>query len=305
MIRYIMILTALMILAGCGQKDSATHDDGKLDIVATTGMITDIVQKVGGDQVVVYGMMGPGVDPHLYKATKGDMDNLDKADMVFYNGLHLEAKLTDVLEMMGRNKTTVAVSREVPDSLLRFPKGFEGHPDPHIWFDLSLWERAVNTVGEALAEKDPANAEQYQQRAQALADSVSQLHDWITAEIATIPKDKRVLVTAHDAFGYFGRAYDIEVEGLQGISTVTEAGLYDVTQMVDMLTERGISAVFVESSVPRKAIEAVVDGCHDKGHALEIGGELYSDAMGEIGSPTGNYLGMVKYNVTTIVNALK
>ncbi|MBD3258040.1 manganese transporter, partial [candidate division GN15 bacterium] len=192
-----------------------------------------------------------------------------------------------------------------PDSLLRHPAEYDGQPDPHIWFDFSLWSMAVGEIGDALAKLDPDHAEQYQVNTQALTDSLTGEHERIKTQIAVIPEERRVLVTAHDAFGYFGDAYHIEVEGLQGISTVAEAGLHDVTQLVDMLVKRKIKAVFVESSVSKKAIESVVEGCRSRGHKVVIGGELFSDAMGEAGTPEGTMLGMMRYNVSTIVNALK
>jgi manganese/zinc/iron transport system substrate-binding protein len=249
--------------------------------------------------------MGPGVDPHLYKATKGDLDLLDEADMIFYNGLNLEAKMTHILEKMGSEKTTAAVGRAIPDSLLRYPEHFEGHPDPHIWFDVSLWAMAVLEVGNQLVNADSVNVQFYLERTDAYLDSLEALHNWVHEQIAAIPESQRVLVTAHDAFGYFGRAYLIEVEGLQGISTVTEAGLLDVTNMVDLLVNRKIKAVFVESSVPQKAINSVVEGCRARGHEVIVGGELFSDAMGAAGTPEGTYLGMVRHNVNTIVKALR
>lgn len=290
-------------LFGCGEPQSRRSD--RLFVVATTGMIGDAVRRIGGDLIDVAAIMGPGVDPHLYKASKGDLDLLARSDVIFYNGLNLEAKMAAVLEKMSSSKTTVALGSAIPDSLLRFPSNFEGHPDPHIWFDVALWSRAVASVGETLAAVDTAHAAAYRANQAAYLAELASLHEWTAQQIAAVPPDQRVLVTAHDAFGYFGRAYGIEVLGLQGISTVTEAGLYDVTEMVSMLVTRRIKAVFVESSVPRKAIQSVVDGCRARGHDVRIGGELFSDAMGANGTPEGTYPGMVRHNVTTIVWALK
>lgn len=288
---------------GCAQ--SHKERTGKLKIVATVGMITDAVKVIAGDSVEVTGLMGPGVDPHLYKATKGDIDLLDNADLILYNGLNLEAKMTEIFEKMTRLKPTVAVAEGIDSSLLRRPPEFLGHPDPHVWFDVSMWKTAVKAVGEALIKYDTANRNMYEANLSAYLDSLDSLHKWVKLEMQTIPESHRVLVTAHDAFGYFGRIYEIEVKGLQGISTVTEAGLYDVTHMIDILVERKIKAVFVETSVPRKAIDAVVEGCRAKGHDIQIGGLLFSDAMGENGTPEGTYPGMVRHNVNTIVNALR
>lgn len=297
-------LFSAAVLTGCGPAEKAA-DDGKITIVATTGMIGDAVKTIGGDRCNVAVLMGPGVDPHLYKATKGDIDRLDDADIVFYNGLNLEAKMTEILEKMGRGKTTVPIGEAIPDSLRLASETYSEHPDPHIWFDLSLWSMAVEQVAGTLSEMDPANREAYEARSAAYLDTLMSLHQWAGEQMAGIPEGQRVMVTAHDAFRYFGRAYGIEVRGLQGISTVTEAGLQDVTRMVDLLTERRIKAVFVESSVPPNTIEAVVEGCRDRGHNVTIGGSLFSDAMGEAGTPEGRYFGMFRHNINTIVGSLK
>ena len=300
------LASALFLLGSCGGSEkSDSQSSGKIRVTTTIGMIASAVEEIAGDKVVLAGLMGPGVDPHLYKATKGDVDRLESADLILYNGLYLEAKMSEILEKMSRGKHVVAISETIDSSLLLSAAAAHGHPDPHVWFDVSMWSKSVETVVDALAKEDTANADYYRRRGAAYLDTLRALDDWVRQEIATIPKERRVLVTAHDAFNYFGRAYDIEVNGLQGISTVSEAGLYDVTQMVDMLVARGIKAVFVESSVPRKSIEAVVEGCQGKGHDVVIGGELYSDAMGEGGTPDGTYVGMVRHNVRTIVDALR
>ncbi len=301
----ILGVLAAALFAGCGgQKESATAD-GKVIVVTTIGMIADAVKNITGDSVTLYGLMGPGVDPHLYKATKGDIDRLNSANIILYNGLNLEAKMAEIFKQMSASKVAVPVGEAVPDSLRRHPAQFQGHPDPHIWFDVSLWEMAVREIIATLTKYDTAHTDMYCLNGAAYLDSLHALDIWVREQMATIPQDQRVLVTAHDAFGYFGRAYGIEVVGLQGISTVTEAGLYDVTHMIDMLVERKIKAVFVESSVPRKSIEAVVAGCQSRGHEIVIGGELFSDAMGQAGAPEGTYLGMVRHNVNAIVKALK
>ena len=303
--KYLTIFVAVvLVLSGCAKQSDQVRS-GPLRVVTTTGMITDAVRNVGGDRVVVSGLMGPGVDPHLYKATKGDIDLLDQADIIFYNGLFLEAKMTEIFERMAATRNTVPIAAAVDSSKLRFPERFEGHPDPHVWFDLSLWRQAVSRVVETLATVDSVNSDYYRANARTYLDSIANLDVWVREQIATIPEDQRVMITAHDAFEYFGRAYGMEVRGLQGISTVTEAGLQDVTAMVDFLTERKIKAVFVESSVPKRTIEAVVDGCRAKGHIIAIGGELFSDAMGKAGTPEGTYLGMVRHNVNTIAGALR
>jgi len=301
---WIIVLASILILViGCSEQK--TNDSGKLIVVATTGMIGDVVKNIAGDKVELTTLMGPGVDPHLYKTTKGDLDLLYYADIVFYNGLHLEAKMAEILKKMSSSKTTIPVAEVVDSSLLHYPEHFEGFPDPHVWFDLSLWITAVENIGNVLQVKDTINADFYKKNTLAYLDTLRVLDNYVREQISLIPKNQRVLITAHDAFGYFGKAYNIEVRGLQGISTVTEAGLHDVTQMVDMLVERKIKAVFVESSVPKKAINSVVEGCKSRDHQIIIGGELFSDAMGQPGTSEGTYTGMVRHNVNAIVSSLK
>lgn len=304
--RVLLIMTLAVaggVLAGCGDTRHAA--DGKTRIVVTTGMIEDVVRRVVGDHAEVKGLMGPGVDPHLYKATQGDLALLSGADVVFYNGLHLEGKMVDALEKLGRSKPVVPVSRGIDTTRLRRPPEFQGNFDPHIWFDVKLWASAVRTIADEMKRFDTAHAAEYERNAVAYVARLDSLDSWVRAEIGTIPRDVRVLVTAHDAFGYFGRAYDIEVRGLQGISTVSEFGLADITSLVEMIATRKIKAVFVESSVPRRSIEAVVNGVRSKEHDVQIGGQLYSDAMGAAGTPDGTYIGMVSANVNTIVRALR
>jgi manganese/zinc/iron transport system substrate-binding protein len=292
------------LLTSCGNKDSAARHD-KLVIVATTGMIKDAIEHVAGDHAEVIALMGPGVDPHLYKATQGDVEKLSNADIVFYNGLHLEGKMGEVLEKLGHAKPVIAVASDIPDSLLRAVPGFQGTHDPHIWFDVQLWENAVRTVCKTLEKQDAANAAYYTLQRDAYIKKLDSLHEAVKIKVAEIPQQQRVLITAHDAFGYFGDAYNIEVKGLQGISTMSEFGVKDVTDLVNFIIARKIKAIFVETSVSQKSIEAVVEGCHEKGWDVKIGGSLYSDAMGNAGTPEGSYIGMVSANVKTITEALK
>jgi len=299
-----IVVAVVMAVAGCGGGTGDGHKE-KPVIVVTTGMIEDAVRNVVGDHATVSALMGPGVDPHLYKASQNDMTALSGADVVFYNGLHLEGKMVDVLEKLARQKPVFAVSEGVDQSKLRKPAEFKGNFDPHIWFDVKLWSGAAQEVARRMKAFDPAHTADYERNAAEYVRRLDSLDGWVRAQIATIPKDRRVLVTAHDAFGYFGRAYDIEVRGLQGISTVSEYGLADVQSLVDMISERKIRAVFIESSVPRRSIEAVVAGVQARGHDVSIGGQLYSDAMGKKGTPDGTYIGMVSANVNTIVNALR
>jgi manganese/zinc/iron transport system substrate-binding protein len=302
------VALALAASVGCSPRaaDESGAEGQKIRITATVGMVGDLARNVGGSRVEVTALMGPGVDPHLYKASEGDIARLSQADIVFYNGLFLEGKMGDVLERVAkRGRPTVAVSADLDPRLLHHPEAFEGHPDPHIWFDVSLWSRTVPAVVEALSTFDPAGRAEYEANAERYLTELAELHEWCRAELATVPKEQRVLVTAHDAFGYFGAAYDVEVVGLQGLSTASEYGLKDVQRIVDLVTSRKVKAVFVESSVPKRSIEAVVAGCRARGRDVIIGGELFSDAMGAAGTPEGTYLGMVRANVTKIVEALR
>jgi manganese/zinc/iron transport system substrate-binding protein len=301
----LVLIGTVFFLGACGDKKETSDENKKIKIVTTVGMIKDAVQNVAGENVEVIALMGPGVDPHLYKATQGDLDKLTSADIVFYGGLHLEGKMGEVLEKLGHIKPVIAVSSEIPDSLLRAVPGFQGTHDPHIWFDVKLWEEAVKTVSDFLQEYDSANKAFYATNTQQYLNRMDSLHERVKIRIAEIPEQQRVLITAHDAFGYFGDAYSIQVRGLQGISTVSEFGLRDVTELVNFIIERKIKAIFVETSVSEKSINAVVEGCKEKGWNVKIGGSLFSDAMGAEGTPEGNYIGMVSKNVDTIVNALK
>ncbi|WP_249598374.1 metal ABC transporter solute-binding protein, Zn/Mn family [Peribacillus frigoritolerans] len=298
------VLAALLVLTGCG-NDTAESDNGngKLDVVTTTGMIGDLVENIGGKHVEVTSLMGPGVDPHLYKATQGDVKTLDSADMIFYNGLHLEGKMTDIFEMMSKDKPTIAVTEDFKENQLR-KVGASDH-DPHVWFDVKLWIVAAEAVKKELIAKDPDNEAEYRENYEEYVVQLEELDKYVHEEIDKVPEDQRVLVTAHDAFGYYGQSYGLDVRGLQGINTLSEYGSKDVTDMRNYLVENKIKAIFIESSVPRKAIEAVIQGAGKQGHKVEIGGELFSDAMGERGTEEGTYIGMVRHNTDTIVRALK
>lgn len=298
------VLAALLVLTGCG-NDTAESDNGngKLDVVTTTGMIGDLVENIGGKHVEVTSLMGPGVDPHLYKATQGDVKTLDSADMIFYNGLHLEGKMTDIFEMMSKDKPTIAVTEDFKENQLR-KVGATEH-DPHVWFDVKLWIVAAEAVKKELIAKDPDNEAEYRENYEEYVLQLEELDKYVHEEINKVPEDQRVLVTAHDAFGYYGQSYGLDVRGLQGINTLSEYGSKDVTDMRNYLVENKIKAIFIESSVPRKAIEAVIQGAGKQGHKVEIGGELFSDAMGERGTEEGTYIGMVRHNTDTIVRALK
>ena len=297
-------LLAVLILLGCQPKTSR-KTVGKLNVVTTTGMIADVVKNVGKDSVTVTALMGPGVDPHLYKATQGDLARLQQADIIFYNGLHLEGKMGEVFEKLERIKTVIPVARGIEKNLLLDSPVYQGTYDPHIWFDVSLWSQTIVEVTNTLIEARPENRDYFIANAEALRRQFAELHEWVTEQIQTIPPTKRIMITAHDAFSYFGRAYGLEVRGLQGISTLSEFGLKDRVDLINFIVEKQINAVFVETSVSEKNIKAIVEGCEQKGHEVKIGGSLFSDAMGAAGTPEGTYLGMVRANVKTIVEALK
>ena len=311
----VFLLIALLLFAGC-QKPKEKGSDGsdvrpqadlsgrKIRVVATIGMITDIVSQVGGERVQVDGLMGPGVDPHLYKASEGDVTRMAGADVIFYGGLHLEGKMTEVFERMRGRILTVAVTDGIARSILLKPPEFQGVFDPHVWFDVTLWMKAVEQVAETLAGIDPQHGDAYRERATAYLGKLSELHEYVKNRAVEVAASRRVLITAHDAFNYFGRAYGFEVLGLQGISTVSEAGTADIQSLAKIIVERKIPAVFVETSVSPRTIEALKEAVRDRGFDVKIGGNLYSDAMGNPGTPDGTYIGMVRHNIDTIVSAL-
>jgi manganese/zinc/iron transport system substrate-binding protein len=276
-----------------------------LRVVSTTGIIADVAQRIAGPHARVEALMGPGIDPHLYKASESDVRRLSEAELVLYNGLHLEGKMGDILTKMARTRPVVAVTEEIPQDLLREPPEFLGQYDPHVWFDVSMWAKTLGPITRELSALDPEHAKEFEANAAALEKELHELDAWVKAQILTLPEPRRILVTAHDAFGYFGRRYGMQVVAIQGISTLSEAGLKDVDRVVSLVVDRKVPAIFIESSVPRRSIEAVQAAVRSRGHEAAIGGQLYSDSLGAAGSPAGTYPGMVRANVTTIVNALK
>jgi manganese/zinc/iron transport system substrate-binding protein len=268
-------------------------------------MIADAVKNIGGDRVSVHALMGPGIDPHLYKASAGDVSRMASADIIFYNGLHLEGKMTEIFEQMARNVSTVAIAENVDPELLLAPPEFEGNYDPHIWFDVSLWLEAIRIIPEKLAEIDTINKELYISNLKEAEQIYNDLHSEVMEKAGQIPEEKRVLITAHDAFNYFGKAYKFEVRGLQGISTSSEAGTADVQNLAEFIVDRKIPAIFVESSVSPRSIEALQAAVRSRNFEVKIGGNLFSDAMGSEGTPEGTYIGMVRHNINIIVDALK
>ncbi len=293
------------VFSGCKSTKTIPIDQRKIEVVCTIGMITDIATQIGGDRATVQGLMGPGVDPHLYRASEGDVRKLSNADLIFYNGLHLEAKMGEVLESISGKTKTIAVSRSIPETLLHTPPEFKGTHDPHIWFDVTLWILATKAIRDGYCALDPTHKDGYTTRADAVIKKLHALDAEIKTLIQEVPAKNRILVTAHDAFGYFGSAYGFQVIGLQGISTESEAGTRDVQRLAQFIADKKIPAVFVETSIPKRTIQAVQEAVAAKGWTVKIGGELYSDAMGNKGTEEGHYIGMVRHNTKTIVNGLK
>jgi len=301
-VRVAALLLLAMPMGGCG--DVADARPGTLQVVATTGMVADLARVIGGDEVTVTALMGPGVDPHVYKASALDLDRLRGARLILFNGLGLEGRMGDLFRKLARKQAVVAVTETVDPARLLVPPELDGHFDPHVWFDVGLWAETTTAVAEALAELDPAHAALFRSRAHAYREELLALHEEVKRELRTIPARRRVLVTSHDAFRYFGRAYDMEVRGLQGISTANDPGVKDIQEMAALIGRRGIKALFVESSVSPKAIRAVHEWVRRKGHEVRFGGTLFSDAMGDA-PPTDTYIGMVRANTRTIVEALR
>lgn len=283
----------------------ARHFNGSypIGVVATTGMVADLVEHVGGPYVEVAALMGEGVDPHLYKASSGDVSRLSRADLIFFSGLHLEGRMGDVLTRLGRRKPTFAVTDDLDRK--RLLKAGPDQFDPHVWFDVDLWRECLGLVERALIEFDPPHSADYRRQAAAYRDELAELDEWCGQQMAAIPAERRVLVTAHDAFHYFGRAYHIDVKAIQGISTQAEAGVSKINDLVEFISQRKVKAVFVETSVSQRNIRALVEGCAARSHRVEVGGQLFSDAMGKTGTPEGTYVGMVRHNVDTIRRALE
>lgn len=298
-----LMICIMVAITGCGSGAAAS--DGKLRVLTTTGQIGDLARNIGGDLVHVESLMGPGVDPHLYAASESDVERLAEADVIFYNGLHLEAQMAEVFEQIAEYKTVEAVANGIdPNRLLGWGADATQH-DPHVWFDVQLWSQAGEAVLETLISADPENADTYRANAEIYLGRLAQLDDYVREQANSLPADRRILVTAHDAFSYFGKAYGFEVRGLQGISTASEAGTLDVRNLATFIAENHIPAVFIESSVPVRNVEALQAAVGAQGWDVAIGGSLFSDAMGSADTPEGTYEGMVRHNIDTIVGALK
>lgn len=299
----LLLLSLIIIFIGC---KNTTKDNGKVKVVTTTTMLTDLVKNIGGDAVDVEGLMGAGVDPHLYKASEGDVSKLFNADIIFYSGLHLEGKLVDVFEKMKtRGKKTIGLGESLNKDDLIPSKLFASNYDPHVWFNIQFFKQFAQKVTEVLTETNPENADVFKENNRIYQEKLDGLEAEVKQTIETLPKEKRILVTAHDAFNYFGNEYGFEVVGLQGISTATEAGVQDVQRLSDFIITNKVKAIFIESSVPKRTIEALREAVLSKNHDVSIGGSLYSDALGSAGTEEGTYIGMFKFNVKTIVEALR
>ncbi|MGW8821706.1 metal ABC transporter solute-binding protein, Zn/Mn family [Paenibacillus lautus] len=302
------ILGLLLVLSACAsgeakQSGAATEQaDKKIRVVTTIGQIAEPISVIGGDRVEVLSLMGPGVDPHLYNATQGDIKKLDSGDVIFYSGLHLEGNMTEIFEQIGKNKPVLAIADAIPKD--RLLQDDTQATDPHVWFDIDLWKTSLDSAVEELKSLSPADADYFEENKQKYFAQLDELKAEAKDKLGQIPEEQRVMVTAHDAFGYFGRMHGLEVVGLQGLSTEDEIGLSDINGTIDLLLEHKVPAVFVESSVNPASINAVIEGAAKKGLDIKLGGELFSDAMGETGTTEGTYIGMYRHNVETIYHAL-
>lgn len=282
----------------------AAAQEKTLKVVATTGMVADAVRNIAGNRAKVEALMGPGVDPHLYRQTRTDVIKLSSADVVFYNGLYLEAQLEELLLELAKSKPVIAIAERVSPTKRISHDNYKEKHDPHMWMDPVLWAEAVASVRDALIERDPTGKPDYEANAAAYLDDIARLADYAKKALGSVPKESRVLISAHDAFNYFGRAYGFEVIGIQGMSTESEAGLKQIEDMVALLINRRIGAIFVESSVSDRNVKALIEGAAAKGHMVKIGGQLFSDAMGAEGTYEGTYIGMIDHNATVITRAL-
>ncbi len=296
-----LFLFISLFLYGCGNGEPESNDDRPF-VVTTTNLIRDVVENVGGEDVRFVSLMGPGVDPHVYRATPRDFRRMEQSDLVLYNGLYLEGRLSEILDRLGDQSR--AVTGSIPREKLIDATDFGGAYDPHVWFDAELWTYVVMDVRDALTRLLPEGEEDFFRRAEEYKKELMELHEYAKQRIQSIPEERRIMITAHDAFQYFGRAYGIEVRGLQGLSTATEFGIQDVTRMVSLIIERNIPAIFIETGVSTRAIESVLTGVRDRGYQVQLGGSLFSDSMGAPGTPEGTYAGMFRHNVETIVQAL-
>lgn len=297
----IYLLLVAIFLYSCTDKK---QENGKMKILCTTGIVKDLVQSIVGDHADVSALMGSGVDPHVYKASQGDIQKFYEADLIVANGLHLEGKLAETLESLKKLKPVYILSTGVnPKRWIQTDKKHKVY-DPHLWFDVSIWNESAIGFGKFIQRFDSLHEEDYIKNLKTYSDTLALLHQWVRRQIGSIPKEQRVLITSHDAFNYFGKAYQMEVLGLQGISTMSEYGLRDISDIVTLVTRRKIPAVFIESSVSSKSLMAVIESCRRNNHEVKNGGMIYSDAMGKEGTPEGTYRGMIRHNVNRLVDNL-
>lgn len=306
--RTVCILVLVMgwwLAAGCRPAEKARVEGEPITVVCTTGMVADIVRNVAGERAAVTNIIGTGIDPHLFKATRSDIIRLSQADVVFYSGLLLEGKMSEELDKIATpGKPVVPVANRLPKDYLLYPETAHGQPDPHVWMHVRGWMQAAEVVRDTLIAYDPPHADAYRANTAAYLEQLAELDTYVARVIGSIPEKQRFLVTAHDAFNYLGRAYGIEVLGIQGLSTESEAGLEDVNRLVDLLVRQQIGAIFVETSVAQKNVMALIEGARARGHRVSVGGWLFSDAMGDAGTYEGTYIGMIDHNATTIARAL-
>ncbi|RSL29859.1 manganese transporter [Salibacterium salarium] len=296
-----LIGSLLLVLSGCGAQEEEISSGEKINVVTTIAQIGEPISVIGGDRVNVESLMGPSVDPHLYNATQGDIKTVEKSDIIFYNGLDLEANMVEIFDKISESKPVLAVAEELPqDALL---EDTEGAVDPHVWFDLNLWRQAIDSAVNELKHYSPEDADYFEENKQQYFDELEKV-EMEAEKIADIPENQRVLVTAHDAFRYFGNMHDMEVIGLQGLSTEDELGISDINETIQVIKDHAVPAIFVESSINQDSIQAVIDGAQEDGVDVALGGELYSDAMGESGTEEGTYIGMYRHNLDTIYDAL-
>jgi manganese/zinc/iron transport system substrate-binding protein len=302
-----LLLLVAAAVAGCGGGSAASGNvaDRKIRVTTTTNFITDTARQIGGDRVEVTGLMGPGVDPHLYKASAKDVSILRDADVIFYGGLELEGRMSDLLEELGDRRPTVAVTKDMREEDLIASEGHAGRFDPHVWFDVTLWQQAARTVAATLRTLDPDSAAHYDGRLKEYLTELTELDAYVRRQADAVPERQRVLVTSHDAFTYFGRRYGFEVAAIQGVSTATEVTNDDIERVAAVVADRKLRSVFIESSVPRQTVDSVLQNAADRGQQASVGGELYSDSAGSPGSGADTYVGMVRANIDTISEGLR
>jgi manganese/zinc/iron transport system substrate-binding protein len=300
--------SGLLALPACVAAPASGDEaigDRRVRVTTTTNFITDTVTRIGGDRVQVTGLMGPGVDPHLYRASAGDVQALRGADVILYGGLQLEGRMADLFGELAARQPTKAVTDDIPrDQLLAPAPDAPEQYDPHVWFDVGLWERVSRTVATTLGMRDPEHADTYRAGLQAYLAELDDVDAYVRQRIGSIPPQHRLLVTSHDAFEYFGRGYGLDVAGIQGISTAAEATTADVERVAELIAARGVPAVFVESSVPPQTIDALVAAAAQRGARVRVGTELFTDAAGEPGTPECTYAGMLRANADRIAAGL-